>query len=291
MKSMDTFSKIIAGTMTWGAWGKNYTTSEMSNLIEDSLELGISTFDHADIYGGYTTEADFGEAFNQSNADRSKVQFITKCGIQYPSEQRPLEVKHYDYSAEHIIWSTEKSLQNLKTDYIDVLLLHRPSPLMDPKEIAKAFDQLKSQGKVKSFGVSNFTASQMSLLSSENLIEWNQIECSLTQSNSMFDDTLNYMSINQIGAMAWSPLGSYFKEDNDQNKRIKPLLSKMCSTYNASEDQILLAWLLHHPANIHPVVGTTQKERLKNAVDALSIKLKIQDWFLLLEASWGHKVP
>ena len=291
MKSMDTFSKIIAGTMTWGAWGKNYTTSEMSNLIEDSLELGISTFDNADIYGGYTTEADFGEAFNQSNADRSKVQFITKCGIQYPSEQRPLEVKHYDYSAEHIIWSTEKSLQNLKTDYIDVLLLHRPSPLMDPKEIAKAFDQLKSQGKVKSFGVSNFTASQMSLLSSENLIEWNQIECSLTQLNSMFDDTLNYMSINQIGAMAWSPLGSYFKEDNDQNKRIKPLLSKMCSTYNASEDQILLAWLLHHPANIHPVVGTTQKERLKNAVDALSIKLKIQDWFLLLEASWGHKVP
>ena len=291
MKSMDTFSKIIAGTMTWGAWGKNYTTSEMSNLIEDSLELGISTFDNADIYGGYTTEADFGEAFNQSNADRSKVQFITKCGIQYPSEQRPLEVKHYDYSAEHIIWSTEKSLQNLKTDYIDVLLLHRPSPLMDPKEIAKAFDHLKSQGKVKSFGVSNFTASQMSLLSSENLIEWNQIECSLTQLNSMFDDTLNYMSINQIGAMAWSPLGSYFKEDNDQNKRIKPLLSKMCSTYNASEDQILLAWLLHHPANIHPVVGTTQKERLKNAVDALSIKLKIQDWFLLLEASWGHKVP
>lgn len=291
MKSMDTFSKIIAGTMTWGAWGKNYTTSEMSNLIEDSLELGISTFDHADIYGGYTTEADFGEAFNQSNVDRSKVQFITKCGIQYPSEQRPLEVKHYDYSAEHIIWSTEKSLQNLKTDYIDVLLLHRPSPLMDPKEIAKAFDHLKSQGKVKSFGVSNFTASQMSLLSSENLIEWNQIECSLTQSNLMFDDTLNYMSINQIGAMAWSPLGSYFKEDNNQNKRIKPLLSKMCSTYNASEDQILLAWLLHHPANIHPVVGTTQKERLKDAVDALSIKLKIQDWFLLLEASWGHKVP
>lgn len=291
MKSMDTFSKIIAGTMTWGAWGKNYTTSEMSNLIEDSLELGISTFDHADIYGGYTTEADFGEAFNQSNVDRSMVQFITKCGIQYPSEQRPLEVKHYDYSAEHIIWSTEKSLQNLKTDYIDVLLLHRPSPLMDPKEIAKAFDHLKSQGKVKSFGVSNFTASQMSLLSSENLIEWNQIECSLTQSNLMFDDTLNYMSINQIGAMAWSPLGSYFKEDNNQNKRIKPLLSKMCSTYNASEDQILLAWLLHHPANIHPVVGTTQKERLKDAVDALSIKLKIQDWFLLLEASWGHKVP
>lgn len=291
MKSMDTFSKIIAGTMTWGAWGKNYTTSEMSNLIEDSLELGISTFDHADIYGGYTTEADFGEAFNQSNVDRSKVQFITKCGIQYPSEQRPLEVKHYDYSAEHIIWSTEKSLQNLKTDYVDVLLLHRPSPLMDPKEIAKAFDHLKSQGKVKSFGVSNFTASQMSLLSSENLIEWNQIECSLTQSNLMFDDTLNYMSINQIGAMAWSPLGSYFKEDNNQNKRIKPLLSKMCSTYNASEDQILLAWLLHHPANIHPIVGTTQKERLKDAVDALSIKLKIQDWFLLLEASWGHKVP
>ena len=288
---MTEFSGIIAGTMTWGVWGKNYNSSQMSSLIEDALSLGISTFDHSDIYGGYTTEASFGAAFKESKVERSEVQFISKCGIQYPSDVRPLEVKHYDYSSDHILWSTERSLKNLNTEYLDVLLLHRPSPLMDPQEVAKAFEKLKSQGKVKSFGVSNFTSAQMSLLSTENLIEWNQIECSLTASKAMFDGTTNHMMEQQIGSMAWSPLGSYFKDKNDQNERLKPLVNKMCVKYNATEDQILLAWLLQHPAKIHPVVGTTQKTRLKGAMDALSIKLDLQDWFLLLEASWGHKVP
>ena len=290
-KTMTVFSKIIAGTMTWGVWGKNYNSSQMSSLIEDAVSSGISTFDHADIYGGYTTEASFGVAFKQSKIERSAVQFISKCGIQYPSDERPLEVKHYDFSADHIIWSTEKSLKNLNTEYLDVLLLHRPSPLMDPQEVAKAFEKLKSQGKVKSFGVSNFTSAQMSLLSTENLIEWNQIECSLTASKAMFDGTTNHMMERQIGTMAWSPLGSYFKDKNDQNERLKPLVNKMCAKYSATEDQILLAWLLQHPAKIHPVVGTTQKTRLKDAMDALAIKLTLKDWFLLLEASWGHKVP
>lgn len=288
---MSQFSKIIAGTMTWGTWGKNFTPSEMSSLIEGALSLGISTFDHADIYGGYTTEAAFGAAFKDSKVDRSQVQFISKCGIQYPSEARPLKVKHYDYSAEHIIWSVEQSLQNLNTEYLDVLLLHRPSPLMDPQEIAKAFVQLKSQGKVKSFGVSNFTPAQMSLLSKENLIEWNQLECSLTQSKAMLDGTTNHLMQDQIGAMAWSPLGSYFKEDNEQSQRLRPVVQKMCATYSATEDQILLAWLHQHPAQIHPVVGTTQEARLKDAMDALAIKLTIQDWFLLLETSLGHRMP
>jgi len=290
-KTMTVFSKIIAGTMTWGVWGKNYNSSQMSSLIEDAVSSGISTFDHADIYGGYTTEASFGVAFKQSKIERSAVQFISKCGIQYPSDERPLEVKHYDFSADHIIWSTEKSLKNLNTEYLDVLLLHRPSPLMDPQEIAKAFEKLKNQEKVKSFGVSNFTSAQISLLSTENLIEWNQIECSLTKSKAMFDGTTNHMMERQIGTMAWSPLGSYFKDKNDQNERLKPLVNKMCAKYSATEDQILLAWLLQHPAKIHPVVGTTQKTRLKDAMDALAIKLTLKDWFLLLEASWGHKVP
>lgn len=290
-KTMTVFSKIIAGTMTWGVWGKNYNSSQMSSLIEDAVSSGISTFDHADIYGGYTTEASFGVAFKQSKIERSAVQFISKCGIQYPSDARPLEVKHYDFSADHIIWSTEKSLKNLNTEYLDVLLLHRPSPLMDPQEIAKAFEKLKNQEKVKSFGVSNFTSAQISLLSTENLIEWNQIECSLTKSKAMFDGTTNHMMERQIGTMAWSPLGSYFKDKNDQNERLKPLVNKMCAKYSATEDQILLAWLLQHPAKIHPVVGTTQKTRLKDAMDALAIKLTLKDWFLLLEASWGHKVP
>ncbi len=288
---MSSFSKIIVGTMTWGVWGKNYSTYQMSDLIVEILSMGISTFDHADIYGGYTTEASFGTAFKQSKVERSSVQFVSKCGIQLPGTERPLAVKHYDYSKEHIVKSVELSLQNLNTDYLDVLLLHRPSPLMDPHEIAIAFEQLKIQGKVKSFGVSNFTPTQMDLLRTENLIEWNQIECSLTQSEAMFNGTTNHMMQHQIGAMAWSPLGNYFKDDNPQKIRLKPLMKKMCEIHNASEDQILLAWLLKHPAQIHTVVGTTQASRLKDALDSLKIKLTLQDWFLLLEASLEREVP
>lgn len=288
---MNSFSKIIAGTMTWGVWGKNYSIAQMSDLIIEALSIGISTFDHADIYGGYTTEAAFGAAFKQSKVERSSVQFISKCGIQLPSTERPLSVKHYDYTKEHILKSVELSLQNLKTDYLDVLLLHRPSPLMDPHEIALAIEQLKVQGKVKSFGVSNFTPAQKDLLRSENFIEWNQIECSLTQPEAMFNGTYNYMMHHQIGAMAWSPLGNYFKNDHPQKTRLKPLINKMCEIYSASEDQVLLAWLLKHPAEIFPIVGTTQAPRLKKALEALKIKLTFQDWFLLLEASLGHEVP
>ena len=284
-------SRIISGTMNWGSWGANYSSKEISELIRCAYENGINSFDHADIYGGYTTETSFGNAFKQSKVERSSVQFVSKCGIQLPGKERPLAVKHYDYSKEHIIKSVELSLQNLNTDYLDLLLLHRPSPLMDPHEIATAFEQLKIQGKVKSFGVSNFTPAQMDLLCTENLIKWNQIECSLTQSEAMFNGTINHMMQNQIGVMAWSPLGSFFKNDNPQKTRLKPLMKKMCEIYNASEDQILLAWLLKHPAQIHPVVGTTQASRLKDVLDSLKIKLTLQDWFLLLEASLGHEVP
>ena len=124
------FSKIIAGTMTWGIWGKNLDKNQMIELMNHCLETGITTFDHADIYGGYTTEAAFGNAFGESRIDRKKIQLISKCGIQLVSENRSVKIKHYDYSKSHIIRSAEQSLKNLKTDYLDLLLLHRPSPLM-----------------------------------------------------------------------------------------------------------------------------------------------------------------
>jgi len=287
---MTKYSDMIAGCMSWGKWGKQFSKQEMIAQIQLTLEAGITTFDHADIYGDYTTEQEFGSAFVQSGIKRESIQLISKCGIQLVGKTRKTKTKHYNTSKEYIVWSVEQSLKNLQTDYLDLLLIHRPSPLMDPNEISEAIHTLKESGKILDFGVSNFTPAQMDLLCTENLIEWNQIECSLTQSEAMFNGTINHMMQNQIGVMAWSPLGSFFKNDNPQKTRLKPLMKKMCEIYNASEDQILLAWLLKHPAQIHPVVGTTQASRLKDVLDSLKIKLTLQDWFLLLEASLGHEV-
>ena len=277
--------------MSWGVWGKNLNTRQMAELIENTVEIGINSFDHADIYGGYTTEASFGKGFKESSISRESVKYISKCGIKYICEKRPNYVKHYDYSKKYIIDSTEQSLKKLKTNYLDLLLLHRPSPLMHSEEVAEAFMKLKNEGKVNSFGVSNFTPIQINLLSTENLIEWNQIECSLTQSKHMFDGLLDFMITNKINAMAWNPLGDYFKEKSQSKERIKKALNPLIEKYESTEDQLLLAWLLKHPAQIIPVVGTTSLERLKDSFSSLNIDLSTEDWFSLLEASWGNKVP
>lgn len=277
--------------MTWGDWGRKFTTTQTAELINDCVANGLYTFDHADIYGGYTTESDFGLGFKESKIARESLFFISKCGIQMPCEKRPLTVKHYNYSKTHIINSVEQSLKNLQTEYLDLLLLHRPSPLLDIEAVADAFNKLERSGKVKSFGVSNFTPSQIDLLETEISLEWNQIECSLSHHTPLFDGSLDHHRTKNIGTMAWSPLGNYFTENNDSNQRLKPLLNTLEEKYNATEDQLLLAWLLQHPAAIHPVVGTTRIERLKMAMGAEKIDLSAEDWFLLLETQMGQEVP
>ena len=277
--------------MNWGVWGKNLSEILMTELIEKSVSLGINTFDHADIYGGYTTEKSFGNALSLSKIDRESIFLISKCGIQYPSDKRPLKVKYYDYSKDHIRFSVENSLKNLKTDYLDVLLLHRPSPLMNPKEISEEINKLKEEGKIKSFGVSNFTNSQIKFISKETKVLWNQIEFSLTNNHPMIDGTLDYLQENNIGVMAWSPLGSFFKEKNEKQKRITILFNELSEKYSCTHDQLLLAWILKHPSNIYPVIGSTNPNRLKLAVNAIKINLEIDDWFLILKASDGKKVP
>ena len=286
------FSKVIAGTMTWGQWGKQLSKSQMIDLMQHCLEHNIHTFDHADIYGDYSTEADFGNAFAESGIDRNQIQLISKCGIEYIGNARPnLKVKHYNYSKDYIIWSAENSLKHLKTDYLDLLLLHRPSPLMQPEVIAEAISTLKKEGKIKSFGVSNFTPSQTDLINKYVGVEANQIEFSLTQHTAMHDGTLDHMILNNIQPMSWSPLGYVFKEDTEQTRRIHKQLGALLDKYNATEDQLLLAWILKHPSNIIPVVGTTTKQRLKDAYAATKIDLELEDWFLILVECQGHKVP
>ncbi|MBO6879509.1 MAG: aldo/keto reductase [Winogradskyella sp.] len=277
--------------MTWGSWGKQLSKKEMDALMHHCITNNITTFDHADIYGAYTTEADFGKAFIDSGIKREDIQLISKCGIQYLSDNRNNKVKHYDYSKEYIIWSVEESLKNLQTEYLDLLLLHRPSPLMVAEEIAEAITILKKDGKIRDFGVSNFSPSQMDMVSLRIDIDVNQIEFSLTEHSAMHNGTLDYMTTCGIKLMAWSPLGSVFREDNEQTRRIHKQLGELMDKYNATEDQLLLAWIMKHPAGIHPVVGTTNKKRLTQAVEASKIELELEDWFLILVASQGHKVP
>ena len=283
-------SDIIIGCMSWGIWGKNFSTKEMDELIHFCLEEGNTTFDHADIYGGYTTEEAFGKAFSTSGIEREQIQLISKCGIQYKTENRDNKVKHYDYSKEYIIWSAEQSLKNLQTDYLDVLLLHRPSPLLETNEVLEAVTQLQEQGKIIDFGVSNFTPSQMDVLQREIPITCNQFEFSLVQNTAINNGTLDYLLKHKMKAMSWSPLGGFFSLETEQASRIKEVLPSLLEKYNATEDQLLLAWILKHPAEVAPVVGTSNKKRIKIANDATKINLELQDWFILYEASRGHKV-
>lgn len=291
MKNQISYSKIIAGTMTWGSWGKNLSKAEMSGLIDYCVENGITTFDHADIYGGYDNEEAFGNAFFKSEIPRERVQLITKCGIQYVCKSRDNKVKHYDYSKDYIVWSAERSLRKLKTDYLDLFLLHRPSPLMEPDEIAEAILYLQKEGKIREFGVSNFSPSQIALLESVIPVAANQVEFSLTAEKLMFDGTFDDCILHNRTAMAWSPLGSYFRETNKRRKRIKKVMKQFKKKYKADSSQILLAWILKHPSKVHPVVGTTNKDRLNASTSATEIELELEDWFSLLVASQGHKVP
>ena len=283
-------SPIIAGTMNWGIWDKTLSTSEMSHLINICIENKITTFDHADIYGDYTTESQFGKAFTESKISRDRLQLISKCGIQH-TKGRPNPIKHYDYSKDYIIWSVENSLKNLQTDYLDVLLLHRPSPLMEADEIAEAVEKLKSEGKIIDFGLSNFTSSQTELILQKTEISYNQIQFSATHHEAMLDGSLDYMKIHDIIPMCWNPLGTVFREDIDQTRRLKRLLVQLVEKYGVGSDTLLLAWIIKHPSKILPVAGTVNIARIQSLLKAVELQLDMIDWFAIWTESMGTKVP
>ena len=276
--------------MSWGTWGKQFSIKEHADMIQFCVENGNHTFDHADIYGDYTTETTFGKGLIESGVQRANIQLISKCGIQLINKERGSAVKHYNYTKEYIIASAEASLRNLKTDYLDTFLLHRPSPLMEPEEILEAITKLQTAGKIINFGLSNFTQSQVDLIANKTPVSANQIEFSLTKNEAMSNGTLDSMLQKGIQIMSWSPLGNVFKEESAQVKRIKSVLKKLTKKHETSEDVILLAFILKHPAKISPVIGTTNKERILNANKALKVNLELQDWFELLAASQGEEV-
>lgn len=290
-----TLSRIVAGTMTWGEWGIDYPAPKMAEMIGHCLDLGITSFDHADIYGHYSTEETFGAALNQLGTSvRAQIELITKCGIRLETNRRPENLlKSYDLSRDYIIASAEHSLKNLQTDYLDLFLLHRPSPLMNPAEIAEAFAHLEQSGKVRAFGVSNFTPSQFSLLNQSVTLVTNQVECHPLHPDCFNDGTFDQLLAADIKPMIWSPLGgaNYFKGESTTVLRLRDTVKTLAKKYgDVGEDVILLAWLLKHPVGAIPVVGTTKKSRLDDTRLALELELEMQDWFAILEAAIGHEV-
>lgn len=288
------FSPIIAGCMNWGAWGVRLDSNGYVRMIEKCIEVGVTTFDHADIYGSYTTEAEFGAALRISPSIRNRIQLITKCGICLVSPNRPThQIKHYNTSREHIIKSAEQSLMNFHTDHLDMFLIHRPDPLLDPQEVAEAISMLKQSGKVLHFGVSNFTASQTTLLHSYHTIESTQVEISILHTEALYNGLLNLCMSKGISVQAWSPLAGgklYTDPDDERYRRILAVAGILSDKYQSNVDEILLAWLMQLPSGITPVVGTTRHDRILSAVKACQIRMTREDWFMLLRASSGREV-
>ena len=288
------FSPIIIGTMRLGDWGSNLSTDELETFIDVCIDLGFKDFDHADIYGHYTDEERFGRVIKRRPDLKSKIQNTTKCGIKLTTPNRPAhQLKSYDTSKEHIIWSAENSLNELGVDVLDVFLIHRPDYLMNPHEIAEAFMSLKDAGKVKAFGVSNFSASQFELLNTLTPLVTNQLEISLLQRNAFDDGTLDQCLLHGIRPTAWSPFGGgaiFSEQRSPEIARIKKVATVLGEKHNATIDQVLIAFLLKHPAMIIPIYGSSKISRIKSIKGALEVNLSHEDWYHLWEAAIGNEV-
>lgn len=289
------FSRVIHGLWRLNEW--NYSDGELLNLIEWCISQGITTFDHADIYGSYTCEKLFGGALSLSPSIRERIEIVTKCGIVIESPERPgNKSHHYNTSKSHILASAEQSLLNLNTDYLDVLLIHRPDPLMDPEAVAEAFHALKSSGKVRYFGVSNFKAHQYRMLESylDDPLITNQIEISAYKLEHFHDGTLDFCQEKRIPPMAWSPLagGSVFTGQSDKDVQIRTaLISVQEEIGAASIDEVMYAWLFTHPADIMPIVGSGKQSRISAAVRASAYTLSHDQWFRIYTAVQGYDIP
>lgn len=266
-------------------------------LVETALDLGITTMDQADIYGNYSSEALFGEALQQAPGLRQRMQLVTKCGIKLRSDQRPEhQIKYYDTGAAHVRASVEHSLRQMHTDHIDLLLIHRPDPLMDADELAATFEALHASGKVLHFGVSNFSPAQLQLLQSRlsMKLQTNQIEINPMHLTPFTDGSLDYLYEHNITPMAWSPFGggALFSSDSPQLKRIHTVASRLAEQYGLKGiDQVILAWLRQHPAGIVPVLGTTKPRRVQAAAQALETRFTREEWYEIWTASTGVEVP
>jgi predicted oxidoreductase len=284
-------SPVVAGCMRLA--DPSMDTTQRVGWIERCLELGITSFDHADIYGGYTVEALFGEALAASPSLRNRLQIVTKCGIKRVSPRRRGHgINAYDSSREHVLASVDESLRALRTDRIDLLLMHRPDLLMDPDELADTFRSLQAAGKVLAFGVSNHGPAALAMLHRRFPLVTNQLELSPLQMRALADGTLEQCIDLGLRPMVWSPLGGgrLFSGGDEQALRVRALLDELSQRYAASPATMAYAWILRHPSRPLPITGSLRIEALREAVAALQIRITSEDWYRVWQASMGHGV-
>jgi predicted oxidoreductase len=279
--------KLIAGTMRWGSWGAQMSTQQYADAISKWLECGVNEFDLANLYGDYSCEKEFGAALKHLEIPRSSVNLISKMGIESTSLQRSNRVKHYNFTKEHIISCVEHSLQDLQTDYLDVLLLHRPSPLIQADDVAEAISDLISEGKIKSFGVSNFLPAQVEWFSKQIKIEHNQISFSITDFHAMENGNLESFASQNLSVAAYSAI----IQIENASAELKFQLMLLAEKYECTESCIAVAWVLKHPLISSVVIGTSKLERIQEIRKALDVRMSTQDYFILWEAARGTKVP
>ncbi|HHI5557929.1 TPA: aldo/keto reductase family oxidoreductase [Vibrio parahaemolyticus] len=289
------FSELVQGYWRAADWGM--TAQERLSFLKQHIELGITTVDHADIYGNYECEALFGEALALDKSVRDQIQIVTKCDINLCGDKTPeRKINHYDTSSAHIYQSVNNSLERLNVDEIDVLLIHRPDVLMDADEVAEAFTELHKVGKVKHFGVSNFTPRQFELLQLRlgKPFVTNQVEINPLNFEVAHDGTLDQMQMLRTRPMAWSCLGggSIFSGESEQAIRVRNELEAIREEVGATSiDQVIYAWVRRLPSKPIPIIGSGKIERVQTAVNALNIELTREQWYRVWVASKGHGVP
>ena len=285
--------------LVYGAWrmadGADTSAQTALKKIQLCLDLGITTFDHADIYGDYRCETLFGEALKLAPELKHKMQIVSKCGIKLISPQYPdRRVKHYDTSAAHIRYSVDNSLRRLGVERLDTLLIHRPDPFMNAHETGACLDALIQEGKIASAGVSNFAAHEFDLLQSamRNPLVTNQLEISLLAQHTFLDGSLGQCQQRRIRPMAWSPLaGGRLFGDEAAALRLRPAMTRIAQAQGVDIDAVAIAWLLAHPAGIVPVVGTNNLTRMARLGDAFKVQLDRETWYDLWTLAAGKEVP
>lgn len=292
-------SDISFSRLIYGVWrladDDDRSTSHVRAKIEAALQQGMTTFDHADIYGDYECEGLFGKALAEDASLRERIEIVTKCDIAPPTDKVPeRRVKYYDTSAAYIRKSLETSLTLLHTDHVDALLLHRPDPLMDAEETGAVLDELIDSGKTRSVGVSNFRPDDWRLLQKhmKHKLRINQIELSVLQRESFTNGDLSALQHDEIAVMAWSPLagGNLFADQTAAN-RVRTVIQAVADQFHTRLDVVALAWLLKHPAKIMPVVGTNNLNRIEGLAAAFDISMDRETWFEIWTAAAGQEVP
>lgn len=286
-------SALVQGT--WRLADTGWSAADTLRWIEQTADQGVTSFDHADLYGGYRGEALFGEALAGAPGLRERLQLVSKCGIRLAGHARgAARIQHYDSRRAHIVASVEHSLRALRTDRLDLLLLHRPDPLMDAAEVAATVADLKREGKLLAFGVSNFAPHGFELLDALTPLATNQIELHPLRREPLHDGTLDQLQRRGRRPMVWSPLagGRLLRGDESPAaQRVRWVLGEIGARLGVAPATAAYAWLLRHPTRPHPIVGSMRLEGLREARAALELSLDAETWTELWQAGAGQPVP